>query len=229
MVIVLVLIAGEMLFLHHLANSPVRGEVGVVLAADGRDPVELPAFIGTDWIGRRTEVTAVEREILPPDTGYSRKLYVNVADPAQSVFLSIVLSGRDRTSIHRPELCLVAQGWTITGASRHRFAYPGKAGAGFPATVLPVRREMATPRGTITIPQLTAYWFVDRDTVVASHWSRFARDTWNRIFRARPDRWAYILMQTDATDGEEAALARMQEVLDGTLPTFQRVVAGPAP
>ena len=41
---------------------------------------------------------------------------------------------------------------------------------------------------------------------------------------ARADRWAYVLMQTDATDGEAAALQRMQAVLDATLPAFQKPV-----
>jgi hypothetical protein len=38
--------------------------------------------------------------------------------------------------------------------------------------------------------------------------------------RGRVDRWAYVLAQTDAHDGEAAALARIQSVLDGTLPVF---------
>ena len=42
-----------------LAARPPDVRAGVVLAADGVNPVELPAFIGTEWIGRRTEVTAV--------------------------------------------------------------------------------------------------------------------------------------------------------------------------
>jgi len=51
------------------------------------------------------------------------------------------------------------------------------------------------------------------------------RDAWRRVVRGRADRWAYVLMQTDAADGEAAALARMQAVLDGTLPVFQRPIA----
>lgn len=210
--------AGEMAFLHHLANAPARGGAGVRLAADGRDPVELPAFLGTEWIGRRTEVTAVEREILPPDTGFSRKLYVPVTAPQRSVLLSIVLSGRDRTSIHRPELCLVGQGWSIAGSMEHRFRGPG--GAAFPATILRVRREVPSPRGTTVVPQLTAYSFIGGDAVVATHWERVGRDAWNRVSRARADRWAYVLLQTDASDGEAAALARMQAVLEQTLPVI---------
>jgi exosortase/archaeosortase family protein len=227
------LAAGEMVFLRALAAMPPRGGVGVLLAADGQNPVELPAFLGTEWIGRRAEVTAVERELLPPDTGFARKHYVAVADPTKQVFLSVVLSGRDRTSIHRPEICLVGQGWTITGVKRG--AFRGGAGAGaragegpgtFPATVLGVRREVTTATGRAVVPQVVAYWFVGGDAVVATHGRRLALDAWNRVAHARADRWAYVLMQTDAADGEEAALARMQAVLDGTLPGFQLPLAG---
>ncbi|MDB6167539.1 MAG: eight transrane protein EpsH, partial [Verrucomicrobia bacterium] len=139
----------EMLFLSHLNALPPRGRVGVRLAADGRNPVDLPVFLGTEWIGRRAEVSPVEREILPADTGYARRDYVAVADARQRVFLSVVLSGRDRTSIHRPELCLVGQGWSIDGTAGHRFSFFGNAGGDFPATLLRVRREIRTPAGVV--------------------------------------------------------------------------------
>ncbi|MGH7956158.1 MAG: exosortase-associated EpsI family protein, partial [Opitutaceae bacterium] len=225
--IVVTLALAEMFFLHRLANMPPRGQVGVVLAADGLNPVELPSFLGTEWIGRRAAVTDVEREMLPPDTGFSRKNYVFVGDRTREVFLSIVLSGRDRTSIHRPELCLVGQGWTIDGAIQQTFRTPtvhAQAGDQFRATVLRVNREVASSRGTLVVPQLVAYWFVAGDVVVPTHWQRFVHDAWNRVTKARADRWAYVLMQTDARDGEAAALARMQTVLDGTLPAFQRAL-----
>ena len=143
----------------------------------------------------------------------------------------MVLSGRDRTSIHRPELCLVGQGWTIDAATRHQFQFPSASGAAgsFPSTVLEVRREMASPHGKVIVPQLAVYWFVDSRTVVATHWERLLRDAWNRVTRARADRWAYVLMQTDSSDGKAAALARMQQILDDTLPAFQRVSASRKP
>lgn len=53
-----------------LDRLPVRSDAGVYLTEDGAAAVDLPAFVGTDWIGRRAEVTQVERDILPPDTGY---------------------------------------------------------------------------------------------------------------------------------------------------------------
>lgn len=209
------------LFLAHVASLPARGRVGIALGPDGLAPVELPAFLGSDWIGRRTDVSEVERQLLPADTGFSRRTYVLIADPSQQVFLSIVLSGHDRTSIHRPELCLVGQGWTIRGSSRHYFDYPG-AERGFPATVLRVEKEIATRQGRVRVPQLVAYYFVGGDSVVASHWDRIATDAWNRVAHGRVDRWAYVLIQTGALDGEAAALRRIQTVLDGTLKVFQK-------
>ena len=220
---VVVLAGGERFFLAHIASLPARGGAGVVLATDGKNPVELPTILGREWFGRPAPVMAIEREILPADTGFSRMDYVSSRD-ARHVFLSIVLSGRDRTSIHRPELCLVGQGWTLRGTAAHAFSFPG--GGKFPATLL--RTERTDVKG-VKSPALVAYWFVSGDEVVASHWQRFARDVWSRVAHGRADRWAYVLMQTDAGDGEAVALARMQAVLDGTLPAFQRsAMARPA-
>src|SRR5882724_7460778 len=173
---VALLAIGEMFFLARISALTPEGAAGITLTADGRNPVELPTFLGTEWIGRHTEVSAVERDILPPDTGFSRKLYVPVDDPAHAVFLSIVLSGHDRTSIHRPELCLVGQGWTLQDATTHRFSYPGHGDAAFAATILHVQREIVTPRGHKTVPQRGAYWFVSSDAVVATHGERFGQD-----------------------------------------------------
>ena len=212
------LAAGEMVFLARLAALPPRGEAGVRLAPDGINPVALPVFLGTEWIGQRTEVTAAEHAILPPDTGFSRMNYLKLSDARQQVFLSIVLSGRDRSSIHRPELCVVGQGWTIRGVTEHRFNVA--SGESFPATVLHVQRVVQTPRGAVLVPQLIVYWFVGGDTVEPTYWKRLVRDAWNRVVHARADRWAYVLMQSGAMDGDEAALKRMQAVLERALPAF---------
>ncbi len=207
--------------LVHVAGLVPGSRSGIALTPDGRNPIELPIFIGSDWMGRRSDVTDFERQVLPPDTGFSRKIYVSLADPSKQAFLSIVLSGRDRTSIHRPEYCLVGQGWSIRGSFTHRFAYPGAAG-GFPATVLRVEREISAPGGKVVVPQLFAYYFVGADVVVSTHWERIGRDAADRVLRGRSDRWAYVVVQTGDSDGEAAALGRIQAILDGTLRVFQK-------
>ncbi|MDB4473823.1 EpsI family protein [Opitutaceae bacterium] len=183
-------------------------QAGVVLAEDGLNPASLPKFIGTDWIGREAEVTAVERELLPPDTGYARKLYVSLDDQREQVFVSIVLSGADRTSIHRPELCLVGQGWSIDAQARTEI------NGEIPAVLLGLTREVMAPdQGTIRVPALFAYWFVGREKVVATTWQRLWHTAMNRL-RLKPDRWAYVVVQTAVLpdESEEMAQRRMERV-----------------
>ena len=64
-----------------------------------------------------------------------------------------------------------------------------------------------------------AYWFVGRDRVVAGYGQRMWYDALARL-GGRAYRWAYVLAQTDARDGETAALARIQSVLDATWPAL---------
>mgnify|MGYP000952716806 FL=1 len=99
-------------------------------------------------------------------------------------------------------------------------------GGRFPVTLLQVRREVQTPRGPVIVPQLVAYWFVGGDTIVGSHWRRLAVDAWNRVVHGRADRWAYVLVQADARDGEAAALGRMRSVLDQVLPGLMAPAEG---
>lgn len=197
---------------------------GVKLAADGLNPVALPNFIGLEWAGQNAPVTQIERDTLPEDTGFSRKNYISLSDKNQQVFLSIVLSGRDRTSIHRPEICLVGQGWTIRRAAPHHFSVSRLPGGPLrlPATVLHIDREVTTRRGEkAVLPALFAYWFVGSDRVVGTHWERILHSTIDRLRTLQNHRWAYVVVQTHALDGEAAALKRLQEVIDATLPAFQ--------
>jgi len=208
-------------FLARRASLPTDGTAGVVLSADGANPAELPTYLGSDWMGHHVEPEPIERTILPPDTGFSRKLYVNLENPSRHVLLSVVLSGRDRTSIHRPELCLVGQGWTIDRSSTHRFIYPAQPGGGFEATVLSVHREVTGTQGRHSIPEIVVYWFVGDDRVVATQAGRMVDDAWSRVVRGRSPRWAYVFLQTGAEEGLSAGLDRMQAVLDKALPSFQ--------
>lgn len=216
--VVLLVSAGVAAATLRLDAVQVSARTGVRVAADGVNPVALPNYVGLDWVGREAPVTSVEREVLPADTGFSRKNYVSLHDGRTEVFVSIVLSGRDRSSIHRPELCLVGQGWTITGAEQRTLRRPE---CEFPVTLLRIEREVTTRRGEKRIlPAVFVYWFVGADRIVASHWERMFYTSLDRLRYLQANRWAYVVGQTHALDGEAAALARIQQVLDGTLPAF---------
>ncbi len=201
------------------ARAP-QAVAGVKLQEGGASPVGLPGFIGTEWIGQSVDVTAVERAVLPADTGYARRNYLFLGDRRQQVFFSIVLSGQDRTSIHRPELCLVGQGWTITNRARHEFAVGGGV---VPVTLLTVEHAVVgAPAGSVPVRSLLAYWFVGGGGLEPTHFGMQMRDAYDRLRYLRADRWAYGLVQTVVINRDEAtALARMQEVLAGVWPEIR--------
>jgi EpsI family protein len=201
-----------------LDARPPQAVAGVRLQADGISPVKLPESVGTDWFGRSVEVSDMERAVLPADTGYSRRNYVSLADLRRQVFVSVVLSGRDRTSIHRPELCLIGQGWSITGRGRHEFSAGGE---NVPVTLLTVEHAVAGAKAG-SVRSLLAYWFVGGEAVEPTHFGMQARDAYDRLRHLRADRWAYVVVQTVVVGADEAgALARMQEVLAGVWPAIR--------
>jgi exosortase len=211
-------------FTKHADSISVNYHSGLVLSEDQINPVELPSLLGIEWGGKNIEVSPTEKESLPPDTGYSKKLYTRLSHPQkEAVYLSIILSGKDRTSIHKPEICLLGQGWTHTKKTIHTFNIPAMKNGKLQATVLELKREKKNDDGTlIEIKALYAYWFVGSKTVVPTHWQRMINLAIDRLLHARSDRWAYISLLTVIPDGEKAGLARLEEIIQYTLPKFQR-------
>jgi exosortase len=194
-----------------LDRLPMRSAAGVKLEESGINPAALPDYLGAEWAGQAAPVTDVERAVLPPDTGYSRKNYTRLGRSQDQVFFSVVLSGRDRSSIHRPELCLVGQGWTTRENETRRLRLPD--GGGIEVTLLRIEHEAVGRDGDrVTVPALLAYWFAGSDAVVATHRGMLWRGAMDRLRHGRADRWAYVVAQTLSMDGEEAAWARLEEV-----------------
>ncbi|WOO42443.1 exosortase/archaeosortase family protein [Rubellicoccus peritrichatus] len=181
-------------------------------------PIAFPVMLGLDWSGLPAEVSAVEREVLPDDTGYSRTYYRSLENPKDSVLTSVVLSGASRGSIHRPEICLTGQGWTIKGRFPHVFEANGFP-EGIPATVLQTERIRRLSDGSEeTVPGLFAYFFVGGDRIVPTHWQRMAAAASERLFKLQNHRWAYVFAQTDCLDSEESGLARLETIITQTAP-----------
>jgi EpsI family protein len=154
--------------------------------------MKLPEFVGT-WNGTDAEVTAAERSALGEQSGtrFARKTYRNLE--GYEIMVSIVLSGRDMsTSIHRPERCLRAQGWTVQGSDELAMSLP-QHGI-FPVTQLRSTRNVKAEDSAITRELQTFYWFVGEKEICADHWSRWAIDNRDRLFRGVSQRWAYILV-----------------------------------
>ncbi len=158
----------------------------------------LPNYIG-DWIGQDGEITQREREVLAKDTQFARKTYTNLR--GDRIYVSIVMSGDDMTnSIHRPERCLPAQGWSLQSTETRRITLP--AGKQLEVTRLRNGRSVERVDKTLgTLENLSYYWFVGFNDMTASHLTRTGIDLRDRILYGYNQRWAYVTVAGIVTKG----------------------------
>src|SRR5262245_30773400 len=83
-----------------------------VFQAEAGIDLNLPSLVD-GFAGAEQKVSESERAILPRDTKFAKKLYTNPR--GDRISCQIVLAGGEKRSIHRPEVCLPAQGWFVKG------------------------------------------------------------------------------------------------------------------
>ena len=133
-------------------------------------------------------MSLVEYESLPKDTGFLKGRYTNSVH--EEVFVSIVLSGRERESIHRPERCLVGQGNTIEAS--HVLKVPLAGQEPFGVMILETTRPLDVRSGKHLLNGYYAYWFAGHGRSTPYHWERMFWLGWDRIVHSVAHRWAYI-------------------------------------
>lgn len=169
-----------------------------LLPKSAKQPVGVHLLLNEklgDWIGKDEEILQKERETLGKGTEFARKRFSNPdlrRAPGYSVLASMVLSGHDMSnSIHRPERCLDAQGWTRLESSV--VPVPVKDKESFEVTRMYNRRNVKLEDGTIrSVDAYTYYWFVGSRTLTATHWGRWYADNKDRLLRGENQRWAFI-------------------------------------
>jgi len=151
--------------------------------------LKLPVFVG-DYMGVAQEVSEGEKHILPPDTGIVRKLYRTLE--GTEIVTSIVLAGEDSRSIHRPEICLPAQGWKIQSKQVLPFAM-GQEERTMKLTCLTLTRPVELADGRSWDQQaLYAYAFIGDGKSTPHNWERIFLTSYDRLFHGQNHRWAYI-------------------------------------
>lgn len=157
---------------------------GVYLAEDLEDHDVCP-----DCGGELFMMTVDERRILPDDTVILKKYYQHPIRPP--VTASIVLSGADRSSIHRPQVCLTGQGQEIVREWTHTIELEGRD----PLRVVVLdmlRRGRHADGSEFEHTFYYAYWFVGKGRETHSHIMRMVWMAVDRIFFNVSHRWAYI-------------------------------------
>lgn len=125
-----------------------------------------------------------EKTVLPPDTGFRK---CNYYDAMGEVFrIAVVINGASRQSIHRPEVCLPAQGFSMENGHIETFALDN-------GDTLPVRCVDLRPRNSSSSSRLgQGYFFVSAHERVASHQARMFVSIRDRVFSSKVTRWAMV-------------------------------------
>ena len=179
----------------------------------------LPDSIGS-YIGFDRAISESEKQFLPKDTEFAKKGYVGAA-PTE-ITCEIVLSGAQRNSIHRPQICLVGQGWTIV--DEKSVPIPQANHGKQKVRLLTLTR---TENGE-KINGYFLYWFVGKDTTTDDHFQRILLTSWDRVTKGTNHRWAYVIVSgilpraRDSTEVRTELLERLTGFVRDMIPLIQK-------
>jgi hypothetical protein len=182
--------------------------------------MDLPGSLG-NFLGFDQAISEGERVILPSDTEFAKKRYVGFG--SAEISAEIVLTGAHRQSIHRPQVCLVGQGWTIQKEER----IPIKLADG---RVQMVRNlVLSRNQSGVQVVGNFLYWFVGTDKTTDDHLERLFLTSWDRIMHRVNHRWAYVIVssilppEAIVTDQKRTQLlAQLTDFTRELIPKIQR-------
>jgi hypothetical protein len=212
----LALISTAAAALHHIKTHQRLGVPGIKatpIPGSTVMQIALPERV-LDFASTNLPMDEITTNMLPKDTSFAHRLYL-APDNFWAVG-SIVMMGKDRTSIHKPEYCLPGQGMTIDAKTNVNISI----GGAHPF-------ELTVARWSLTRPQegrhgLYVFWFVADHEVTTSHWQRIAWLVRDLLQQGVLQRWAYISYYTECAPGQEAeTFDRVQKLIAASVPEFQ--------
>lgn len=171
--------------------------------------------------GELDKMALGERNILPADTMLVRKCYRNTR--GVMVTATIVLSGSEQKSIHRPQQCLPAQGFVIEASRTVSVSLTGRKPLGL--MFLRARQGLGG-KSTVGPRMFLAYWFIGGRHETPSHFKRIAWAAWDSLIHGRQTRWAYVSLQTFSRDTEAATEQCIADLTRTLYPVIHQKRAG---
>ena len=211
-------------------TQPTIAAPGVVL--------ELPLQMGK-YQGIEEGMTAVEKNVLDPGVRMVRNKYLSLDH--RMIQATIIESGMGKRTLHRPEVCLPGQGWSITDRSQVPVTLPD--GSSIETTVLRLRLDTESKSGQrVRFRALNIYWYIGSDGVTSPDYYDHIRISYqDALLKDMSHRWAmasfFIVLPEDGIGMNDAvaelgALEELREFAGLTAPKFmlslQKKVAGAA-
>jgi Protein of unknown function (DUF3485) len=171
--------------------------------------MNLPRSVQGFW-GANQEVSESERVILPKDTEFAKKLYTD--ESGKNIKCQIVLAGAEKRSIHRPEICLPAQGWTLqTGEVIPIGLANGKT---LEVMKLVISKRIALADGKQReLTSLFLYWFVGKESTTPYNLVRVLRTNLDMLLHNTNHRWAYVIVSAPVLEGIEPGAKDSEDTL----------------
>lgn len=187
----ILVLAAVVLIVCQLTPEAKQGSVAGVI-------MNLPPDVSGGFIGEDQPVSQQELSLLPKDTGFAKKNYKDAE--GDSIMTQIVLAGGEKRSIHRPEICLRAQGWSLA---------PGQVvpitldnGQVLDVMKIVMTREVEVRPGVKKpLTSIFLYWFVGKNMTTPKHWVRVANTVWDKVVHNVNHRWAYLIVSAPVLEG----------------------------
>jgi hypothetical protein len=167
-------------------------------------------------------MSPVEKILLPTDTILMRRQYREPGEEA--VLVTVVVSGKDRMSIHRPQNCLPAAGWRIGQVRTLAVPVIGYS-------VLKLRTMEAKPsvpgRDGTSGAICYAYWYTDGQRQTCSQVLMMLSMGWDRVVSNKARRWAFISLATPMSAGSQDHIERLSALVSRLYPLITRASGNP--
>lgn len=198
LVVLVVILGGGVLFTSMSTDVTRTSEPGIRLMNGAPYLAERAG----DWSGGPLQgLTENEKKVLPSDTEAARRVFTD--SEGNKVYCTIILAGRDVTSIHRPELCLNAQGLKIQQTQVEPVPVASAPGGVLKVMRLDAIRDYQLPGNSPTVARLVfLYWFIGKERQTAHHWQRIFWTSRDRVLHNTNHRWAYIILTVPVNQDE---------------------------
>lgn len=158
-------------------------------------------------------ISIAEQRLLPAGTDIRKQRYKASSGP--SYFTSVVLSTKERRSIHQPQVCLKAQGYLIMSER----VIDVKIN---PEYTLKVKvLDLQPSPDSKLYPATFAFWFSSKDKETPSGWQRLIWIMQDRVLHSKASQWAYIGVMTNRRNGSDEHIARLQKFIAKLYPLIK--------
>jgi len=220
------LVAAALNWIHKNQKLGAPGLKASALPGTDVMKIDLPENV-LDFTSTNVPEAQIVVDTLPKDTSFAQRRYME--PDGFWVNANIVMMGRDRTSIHKPEYCLPSQGWHIDQKDVVNLSIGGPHIYQMPVAKWLLSLSAKMPDGSKReFRGFYVFWFVAHNAETTSHWQRIKWMALGLLRTGVLQRWAYVSYFAVCEPGQEdATFERMKKLIAASVPEFQLPPANP--